>query len=249
MLATASILCRSSPRALVFLLLIIIHRFVAHPSDIFSLAATPVSVLSASGSSTLRVHSTTEPTFPEIQAIEGAHKLGIHHVCTSRGGAGKVAASVGFGGDVKVWTCEESGWKLSWEIPLELANNGDVWALALSVDERYLACTTHDGQIWVWDLEARKKIQTYETGSSSVAGSFGMTVDLSRDGKLTASGHQSGTMYIFNNDAGRLVHSLPGRYPKQTKPSTQLTFSLSRSRKASSYGGFFARLQIPGCGW
>lgn len=30
------------------------------------------------------------------------------------------------------------------------------------------------------------------------------------DGRFTASGHENGGIYVFNNDTGRLSHSLPG---------------------------------------
>lgn len=60
--------------------------------------------------------------------------------------------------------------------------------------------------------EDTPKVQEYETGSAG-SGSFGMCVDLSRDGKLTASGHQSGAVYVFNNETGRLLYSLSGRFP------------------------------------
>ncbi len=139
-----------------------------------------------------------------MQKIEGAHKLGIHHLCTSRGGPGKIAATAGFGGEIKIWSCEKSG---SWEQRLEIPpRGGAAWAIALSADEQYLAGTSHDGKVQVWDLAAAKIIQTYETGSSNAGDSFAMSVDLSRDGKLTASGHQNGSVYVFNNDAGRLVY-------------------------------------------
>jgi superkiller protein 8 len=32
----------------------------------------------------------------------------------------------------------------------------------------------------------------------------------SADGKFTASGHENGSIYVFNNDTGRLSHSLAG---------------------------------------
>lgn len=96
--------------------------------------------------------------------------------------------------------------------------------MALSADEGYLAATTSDGRIHVWDLEGKQKVQTYETGASAGgggggqqdgsngvgSGSFAMAVDLSRDGKFTASGHENGGVYVFNNDAGRMVYSLSG---------------------------------------
>lgn len=30
------------------------------------------------------------------------------------------------------------------------------------------------------------------------------------DGRFTASGHENGSIYVFNNETGRLLHSLPG---------------------------------------
>jgi hypothetical protein len=73
----------------------------AHPSDIFSLAVTPMHILSASGSASLRVHSTVHADFPLVQTLRGAHKLGCHHVVTSADGS--KAASAGFEGDIKIW--------------------------------------------------------------------------------------------------------------------------------------------------
>ena len=88
---------------------------------------------------------------------------------------------------------------------------GEHWAIALSENGRYLAATTHDGRINVYDtstiassMEA-KKITQYET-----KGSFGMSIDLSPNGEMTASGHQNGSIYIFNNTTQRLAHSLSG---------------------------------------
>ncbi|KAL2195953.1 WD40-repeat-containing domain protein [Corynascus similis CBS 632.67] len=224
----------------------------AHPSDIFSLAPTPTSLFSASGSSSLRIHSTTDATFPLQQTISNAHKLGCHHVCTARGGVGTIAASVGFGGEIKVWSLRNSAddnknnnsnndntsssrkggeWALHWELPPAKTGGGDVWAVALSADEGYLACTTSDGRIHVWDLEARERIQTYETGArGGASGSFAMALDLSRDGRLTASGHESGAVYVFNNDAGRMVYSLSGL----AKPVRAVAFSPGCKRLAAA---------------
>ncbi|KAL1840535.1 hypothetical protein VTJ49DRAFT_356 [Mycothermus thermophilus] len=224
----------------------------AHPAEIFSLAPTPTSLLSASGSSALRVHNTTDATFPLQQTISNAHKLGCHHVVTARGGLGNVAASVGFGGEIKIWTLhkpesasgQQPEWRLHWEIPPSKpqAQNGnangnssggvtpgDVWAVALSADENYLACTTSDGRIHVWDIAARERIQTYETGARG-GGSFAMAVDLSRDGRLTASGHENGAVYVFNNDAGRMVYSLSGL----AKPVRTVSFSPGCKRLAAA---------------
>ena len=43
----------------------------------------------------------------------------------------------------------------------------------------------------------------------------------SADGRFTATGHQSGNVYVFSNDTGRLLHSLPGL----VKPVRAVAFS------------------------
>lgn len=94
---------------------------------------------------------------------------------------------------------------------------GEVWSIALSEDGQYLAATSFDGRINVWDnLANGAKIREFET-----KGSFGMSIDLSVDGRFTASGHENGGIYIFNNDTGRLFHSLPGL----VKPVRAVAFS------------------------
>ncbi|KAF4844257.1 Meiotic recombination protein rec14 [Colletotrichum siamense] len=203
----------------------------AHITDIFGLAATPRAVLSASGSSTLHVHNTADPAIPITQSISGAHKLGCHHICTSRDG--RVAASAGFAGELKVWVVDKDtgDWKLHSEVTDQNSKAGETWAIALSEDGKFLAGTTYDGRINVWDIgeEGTPKIREYETGSPG-SGSFGMSVDLSRDGKFTASGHQNGSVYLFNNDTGRLASSLPGL----AKPVRAVAFSPGNTRLAAA---------------
>ncbi len=77
-------------------------------TDIFALAFTPTQVFSASGSSAIKVYSTNNPEFPIAQTLEKAHKLGCHHLAISKDG--RVAASVGFGGEVNVWTSQDGLW-------------------------------------------------------------------------------------------------------------------------------------------
>ena len=51
---------------------------------------------------------------------------------------------------------------------------GEVWAIALSEDGQYLAATSFDGRINVWDnLADGAKIRDFET-----KGSFGSSIDL-----------------------------------------------------------------------
>ncbi|MCJ1452644.1 superkiller [Mycoblastus sanguinarius] len=187
----------------------------AHPTDIFSLATTPTQILSASGSSSIIVHSTCNPEFPLAQTLEEVHKTGCHHLATSRNG--QAAASVGFGGEIKIWSVDGSGhWSEKGRI-VDGNKAGEIWALVLSEDGQYLAATSFDGRINVWDsLAEGAKIREFET-----KGSFGMSIDLSADGRFTASGHENGGVYLFNNDTGRLFHSLPGL----VKPVRAVAFS------------------------
>ncbi|KAI4199375.1 MAG: hypothetical protein LQ350_004664 [Teloschistes chrysophthalmus] len=175
----------------------------AHITDIFSLAVTPQQIISASGSSNIKIFSTTEPDFPLAQTLEAVHKLGCHHLAASQDG--RHFASAGFAGDVKLWRSEDGKWLEKGKI-IDGNKAGEIWAIALSTDGQYLAATSVDGRINVWDnLDGPTKIRQYET-----KGSFGMAIDLSVDGRYTASGHENGGVYIFNNDSGRLLHSLPG---------------------------------------
>ncbi|KAK8185902.1 WD40-repeat-containing domain protein [Phyllosticta citribraziliensis] len=186
----------------------------AHPTDIFAIAPTKSSLLSASGSSSIRVFSTSNPEFPLTQTLKDAHKLGCHHLVTSANGS--KATSVGFGGEIKLWgVAEDETWQEDGSIS-QGNKAGEVWAISLSEDGKYLASTTHDGRINVWDTSSKEKIREYET-----KGSFGLSVHLSLDGRFTASGHENGSVYIFNNDTGRLLHSLPGLI----KPIRTLSFS------------------------
>ncbi|KUJ12031.1 WD40 repeat-like protein [Mollisia scopiformis] len=196
----------------------------AHVTDIFSLAVTPTQVLSASGASSIKIYSTTSPDMPLEQTLTGAHKLGCHHIVTSRNG--HVAASAGFGGEVKIWRISEAGeWAEDGKI-VDGNNAGEIWAIALSEDGQFLASTTYDGRINVWDVvDGRKKIREYET-----KGSFGMCIDMSRDGRFTASGHENGGVYVFNNDTGRMLYSLPGL----VMPVRTVAFSPAGTRLAAA---------------
>ena len=86
------------------------------------------------------------------------------------------------------------------------------WAIALSEDGRYLAATTHDGRLQVYDTTAFSSSDGKVTTIAQYAtkGSFGLSNDLSPNGSMTASGHQNGSIYIFNNSTQRLAHSLSG---------------------------------------
>ncbi|RMZ88662.1 hypothetical protein DV736_g4111, partial [Chaetothyriales sp. CBS 134916] len=187
---------------------------VVHLTDIYSLALTPTAILSGSGDASIKIYSTTADGFPIAQVLKDAHRLGCHHISTSQ--TGDRAVSVGFGGEAKIWKFAESIWQQDGEIAAA-KSTGELWAVCLSVDGQYLAGTTHDGRVNVWDLlNSCEKIREYET-----KGSFGMCIDLSPDGRFTASGHESGNIYVFSTATSRLLHSLPGL----VKPVRSVKFS------------------------
>lgn len=165
-----------------------------------------------------------------MQTLEKVHLLGCHHIATSLDG--KTAASAGFGGEVKVWGYgEEDGqWIARGEIKADKKNAGEHWAIALSPEGQFLACTTHDGQPNVYDTTTlgdgtAKKISQYET-----KGSFGLSIDISPSGTMTASGHQNGGVFIFNNSTSRLAHSLSGLI----KPVRAVKFSPANTYLAAA---------------
>jgi superkiller protein 8 len=124
--------------------------------------------------------------------LKDAHPLGCHHIAASLDGT--KAVSVGFGGEAKVWNYSEGMWVDDGELGAAKQNGeksnkkqrprpqvGEIWAVALSQDGRYLAATSHDGRVGIWDLltEERQKIREYET-----KGIFGMCVDMVRSNRV-----------------------------------------------------------------
>ena len=54
------------------------------------------------------------------------------------------------------------------------------------------------------------------------------------DGRFTATGHENGGVYIFNNDTGRLLHSLPGSKALHKHHSKLIISSRSCQTRSSS---------------
>jgi superkiller protein 8 len=198
----------SHPQSKQYLTLHTVDNAHTKASDIFAVAPTPTQLLSASGSSSINVYDTTQPDFPLVQTLDKAHPLGIHHLVTAKESTARRAASAGFEGKVKIWSQDsDAQWVLDGEI-VDQNKAGDIWAIALSADGQYLASSSISGKINVWSLDKAQgfpRIREYET-----KGSFGLCVALSDNGSFTASGHENGSVYVFSNDTGRLVHSLAG---------------------------------------
>ncbi|KIW31858.1 uncharacterized protein PV07_03447 [Cladophialophora immunda] len=214
----------------------------AHATDIFALAVTQTQILTGSGESSIKIHSAVEEGYPIAQILKDAHKLGCHHISTDRE-TGTRAVSIGFGGDVKIWKYEEGKWKDDGNIDVgPKKKTGEIWAVCLSSDGKFAAGTTHDGRINVWDLAngvSREKIREFET-----KGSFGMSVDMSPDGRFIASGHESGAVYLFSTATSRLLHSLPGLI----KPVRAVKFSPGSTLLAAAGDARIISLYDPASG-
>ena len=82
---------------------------LAHITDIFALAVVPGQIVSGSGSSSIKIHSTSEQDFPLNQTLQGAHKLGCHHLVASKDGL--KLASAGFEGQCIIWNVVDGEWQ------------------------------------------------------------------------------------------------------------------------------------------
>lgn len=234
--------------------------FTAHPIDIYTLAVTRDQIISASGVSTLKIHSTTTPDFAIAQVLKDAHPLGCHHLATSHDGMKLV--SVGFGGEAKVWKFVDGMWVGEGELEglaegggagkksRKKLNVGEMWAVALSEEGRYLAGTSYDGRIGVWDLltEGRRKIREYET-----KGSFGLCVDMVR----RAVTHVPFRAFRLLTDdhlpvSGWAIYSLWARKWKYLRLQQRLGTAVAlatRACQASSHGCVLSWRETPSCSW
>ncbi|KAL9084221.1 MAG: hypothetical protein Q9159_005344 [Coniocarpon cinnabarinum] len=216
-------------------------------TDVFSLAISPQTniLLIASGGSTLYIHSTASSSYPLIQILPKAHSLGCHHIAVSS--SGTTAISTGFGGEVKIWRSEPPSeplpdealnserpvWQAAGEVTAGIVtkgkkrNPGSCWAVAVSSSGRFLAGTTMDGKLRIWDLAPSSANMLSEsenesredsfTGDAALVhefetrGGFGMGVDFSPDDALVASVHQSGSVHLFalSGERPRLLRALP----------------------------------------
>ncbi|KAI5299896.1 superkiller [Ascosphaera atra] len=194
----------------------------AHPADIYSLAVTPTQVLSASGASSLKAHSTTDSEFSIAQSLDNAHKIGCHHVVASA--QGNVAASVGFAGEVKIWFFEDGIWREHPEVNgifdgedyvltvywVHLVDGkiNDVWAITLSAEGQYLAGTTVDGRVKVWDLQNNaEQIRDLETKGLVEPV---RTVAFSPGGKYIAAAGDSKIIVLYEVSSGEPAANFTG---------------------------------------
>lgn len=114
--------------------------------------------------------------------LKDAHPLGTHHVTTSRNHSTLV--SVGFGGEARIWRFSDGIWKGIGEIPAA-KKAGELWAVALDTEGRFLVGTTYDGRVNVWELvgsidekSGEEQVKAQKFAEWETRGGFGLAVDV-----------------------------------------------------------------------
>lgn len=127
-------------------------------------------------------------------------QLGFHHIATN----GTIAAAVNFDGRVHLYDLTSQTKIATPELD---ASTEKYWAVALSAENTLLALSTIDGLVEVWETSETVAKKSTLVGSKK---GFGVSVDISSDGTLVATGHNNGGLYIFNVETERLLFSIPG---------------------------------------
>lgn len=230
----------------------------AHSADIFALATSPTSIITGSGHPDIKIHDTSDSSFPQTQVLKNVHPLGCHHLAISRNFTTLV--SVGFSSDVKIWKLIDGTWKPAGSIDLTTSETGakksrskagELWAPALDSEGNFLVTTTYDGRNNVWQLVSEVnekngdvKVRAEKFAEYETRGGFGLGVDVSPDNVYTATSHPTGNIYIFSSQTTRLLHSLP----TQAAPVRTIKFSPGSSLLAAAGDSCLISLYDPKSG-
>lgn len=91
---------------------------------------------------------------------------------------------MGFGGEAKIWNFIDGIWKGVGEIPAA-KKAGELWAVALDKEGKFLVGTTYDGRVNVWQLVSQTEEKTGNEQATANAfaewetrGGFGLAVDV-----------------------------------------------------------------------
>ncbi|EDN67826.1 peptidase C14, caspase catalytic subunit p20 [Beggiatoa sp. PS] len=111
---------------------------------------------------------------------------------------GKWLASIGYDGNIILWSLPDGEWLTQWTIGIE-----QTLALAASPDGHYLASEGKNHQITLWDVETQQPQQIFEGHQNYISG-----LDFSPNGDMLASASYDGTARIWQIKTGKPLHQL-----------------------------------------
>lgn len=183
----------------------------AHNSDIFTVTTCEPYTITGSGDGNITLWDNGEVDPKPLHLLR--YKLGIHHVATDE--LGSILAAVSF--DAKLHLYDLKQLKPCEELLPIIKESNDCWAVALSNDGKFLAVSTIQGLVNLWDLTTGTKLHSFGTNRKG----FGLSVALSSDASIVATGHDTGAIYMYSSKTGRLISCHTG----QITPVRSLSFS------------------------
>lgn len=92
--------------------------------------------------------------------------------------------SVGFGGEAKIWRFIDGIWKQVGGMPA-VKKAGELWAVALDTEGKFLVGTTYDGRVNVWELQGQldeksggEQVKANSFATWETRGGYGLAVDV-----------------------------------------------------------------------
>jgi hypothetical protein len=82
-------------------------------------------------------------------------------------------------------------------------DDGSIFAISLSPDDRFLAAVSEDGALTVWELGGGSVLYRRDTGAAPASVAF------SPDSKILAVGYENGTLRLLNAESGRTLLEIP----------------------------------------
>jgi serine/threonine protein kinase len=173
--------------------------------------ADPNEFAAASGDGGVALFDVRTPSAPAM-LLDGRNGTGT--IVTASQGRGFVASA---GGDrsVRLWRTETESLTRTYRIPA-----GEIAALDIASDGRYLAAALTDGSIRVWSNSSSRAIRIFKAHQSrAVAIAFGPD-------RLLATASDDGRVKVWNLRAARVVRTLSGG----TGPLRALSFTADGRR-------------------
>jgi len=162
--------------------------------------------VAASQDGNVAVFDTRQPSAPSM-LLDGRDGTGM--IVTASLGRGFVA-SAGADRTVRLWRAETESLTRTYRVPA-----GEIAALDISSDGRYLAAAVTDGSIRVWSNSSSRAIRTFKVHQARV-GAIAFGPD-----RLLATASDDGKVKVWNLRVARVVRTLSGG----TGPLRALSFT------------------------